>query len=370
MKKITLLLAFALCLVIAGCGKRNESTKDAEESKTVSPTDSTEERTITADDYSYGLTDDGMIKGYTALDGMEYPDWSKTVFYRSELMPAETTVESTIKNYILSGYTTKVTDRPVEDGDLVNIDYSGKLDGVAFAGGTATGQDLTAGSAEFVDNFLTKIIGHEPGETFDIEVTFPDPYLNNTDLSGKLTIFTVTINYISETAALTDEFVKEHSAEIASATGFDAVETAEELRDEFRNYYYEDNLRTKIYSAISEMDLGEVPELVYDYSYHTIDLSVYTAYGMSLEKIAVQSGKDEEWLKDYVNKNARVEMVIQAIAEHEGWQITKEDFHESTKTDDNDTYISSYGLGYLARYVMTDRALAYLKENITIEEAP
>ena len=99
------------------------------------------------------------------------------------------------------GQTVQVTDRAVEDGDTVNIDYVGTVDGVEFEGGNTNGQgtNVTAGGTDYIDDFLTQIIGHMPGETFDVNVTFPDPYTSNEELSGKDAVFKTTINYISET---------------------------------------------------------------------------------------------------------------------------------------------------------------------------
>ena len=98
-------------------------------------------------------------------------------------------------------YTNEVTDRAVKDGDTLNIDYVGTVDGVAFEGGSTDGKgtQVTIGVTSYIDDFLEQLIGHRPGETFDIEVTFPDPYENNPDLAGKDAVFTVTVNHIVET---------------------------------------------------------------------------------------------------------------------------------------------------------------------------
>ncbi len=90
--------------------------------------------------------------------------------------------------------------RVVEDGDIVNIDYVGKIDGVPFEGGDTKGNgaDLEIGSGSYIDGFEDAIIGHKVGETFDLTVTFPDPYLNNPDMSGKEAVFTTTINGVYE----------------------------------------------------------------------------------------------------------------------------------------------------------------------------
>lgn len=95
------------------------------------------------------------------------------------------------------GYSTD-TSLTVEDGDTVNIDYVGSVDGVEFDGGNTQGQgtDLVIGSGSYIDDFEEQLIGAHPGDEVDVYVTFPDPYNNNTDLSGKEALFEVTVNGI------------------------------------------------------------------------------------------------------------------------------------------------------------------------------
>ncbi len=84
-----------------------------------------------------------------------------------------------------------------EDGDTVNIDYVGSIDGVEFAGGSTdgTGTDLTIGSGTYIDNFEEQLIGSHPGDTVDVNVTFPEDY-GNEDLNGQDALFVVTVNGI------------------------------------------------------------------------------------------------------------------------------------------------------------------------------
>ena len=90
------------------------------------------------------------------------------------------------------------------------------MNNVEFTGGSAENYDLTLGSGTFIDGFEDQIIGHKPGETFDVNVTFPDGYSDSSDasgnavkLSGQKAVFTVTLNYISESVLpeLTDSWV-------------------------------------------------------------------------------------------------------------------------------------------------------------------
>ena len=98
-----------------------------------------------------------------------------------------------------AGYSTD-TSLTVEDGDAVNIDYVGSVDGVEFEGGSTQGQgtDLVIGSGSYIDDFEEQLIGAHPGDEVDVYATFPDPYNNNPDLSGKEALFEVTINGIYE----------------------------------------------------------------------------------------------------------------------------------------------------------------------------
>ena len=88
-----------------------------------------------------------------------------------------------------------VEGRPVVDGDIVDIDYAGTQDGVAFDGGTAQGQTLVIGSHSFIEGFEEQIIGHNVGDEFDINVTFPEEY-HAPDLAGKPAVFAIKLNAI------------------------------------------------------------------------------------------------------------------------------------------------------------------------------
>ncbi len=100
-----------------------------------------------------------------------------------------------------------VTEGKVALGDIANIDYVGKKDGVAFEGGTAEGQDLTIGSNSFIDGFETGLIGAEIGSTVDLNLTFPTDY-HSADLAGKAVVFTVKINSVKP-ALKPEEYYKE-----------------------------------------------------------------------------------------------------------------------------------------------------------------
>lgn len=112
------------------------------------------------------------------------------------------------------GEEVEITDRAVIVGDTANIDYEGKLDGVAFEGGSAQGHDLVIGSNSFIEGFEEGIVGMTVGETKDLKLTFPENY-HSEDLKGKSVVFTVKVNAIKNKAypELTDSIANELSSD-------------------------------------------------------------------------------------------------------------------------------------------------------------
>ena len=112
-----------------------------------------------------------------------------------------------------------ITDRAVQEGDVIDLDYSGKKDGVQFEGGTATGQSLWIGSHSFIDGFEDGLIGVKPGETVDLNLTFPDPY-TNPDLAGADVVFTCTVNGIIPEKDVLAYFNKSYGSNVETYDDF------------------------------------------------------------------------------------------------------------------------------------------------------
>ena len=127
--------------------------------------------------------EEGSEIGFTYIDengnAMEVTDWTEVD--EEEKEEEENELDTTAGTV-------------VEDGDMVNIDYAGYLDGEAFEGGTAEDEDVTVGAGEYIPGFEEGLIGHAVGESFDMPVTFPDGYSD--ELGGKEVVFKVTINGI------------------------------------------------------------------------------------------------------------------------------------------------------------------------------
>ena len=353
----------------APSGGNTDAESAGGESETASQSETEAPVSTGPEDFSYGLLENGFVDGVTAMDYVEIPDFSKFTIKKSELEPSESEMDEPL-SALLMEFSEHRTDRPIEDGDYVNIDYSGKMDGVQFDGGTAQGADVTAGSQEFIDDFLTQIIGHMPGETMDVEVTFPDPYQNNPDFAGKDAVFTVTINYIHEKPEFTDEWVTEHLEDIREYFGNDKLEKAEDIRKMIYDYYYDQNMSRKLYEFISaEVKAKEIPPIMLEMSEKMMNIRMYMNYGMTVQSFIDMGYVTEEELQTSYNEESTAYLFYQAIAEKEGWtDIKAEEYTDLSGSEDIEGLISTYGRGYIARYVLNQRAMEHITGQFTIEE--
>ena len=202
-------------------------------------------RTTTSSDFSAGLNEDGTIANIDVSKSITLADYENLVVPMSEVQATDEEVDSDINSTLSANQgVSDDTSLEVADGDKVNIDYVGTIDGEEFEGGSATGYDLTIGSNTFIDDFETQLIGHKPGEEVTVEVTFPGDYSTNTELAGKDASFAVTINGIYVTPELTDEFVQAHLSDQAS--------TAEEYRQVVKDKFYKQHLEDYLTNYVDE----------------------------------------------------------------------------------------------------------------------
>ncbi len=390
---VAILLCTAALMSCSGQGKEDSSSEAAssveaasEETEVSSdPAEGTSAEAASADDasgstepegvphgpedFSYGLTDNGFFDGIRAQDYIDIPDFSSHHIAKSDLEPTDEDIEQSI-SMLLSEYPEQITDRLVEDGDYVNIDYAGYMDGVQFDNGTAQGANVTAGSAEFIDDFLTQIIGHMPGETMDVKVTFPDPYQNNPDFAGKDAVFVVTINYIHGTPELTDEWVSKNLDGIRAKLYDDTIENAEDIRRIFHDYFYDRNMNEQLDKYMTEeVKAREIPQSILDISKKIMDINLYLNYGMTAQDFLDQGYASEEEINETYVLESTASLLYQAIAEQEGWtDISEADYGEVTDGEDAQELIGIYGKGYISKYVISHRAADYIVNHFTIEE--
>ena len=224
----------------------------------------------------------------------------------------------------------EVTDRPAQNGDTVNIDFVGKVDGVKFEGGEAEGFDLTLGSGQFIPGFEDQVVGMSIGETKDINVTFPENYQAEA-LKGKPAVFTVKVNAIQgkELPEVTDEFIKE-------ATGSETVEeykakTRERLQKQ-ADRKANDDTENSILEAIAANTEVEIPQAMID---REIDSLVQKfEYQLMYQGLKLQDYLDfvkmtmEDFRKNYeeqAKKNVTNQLIISYIIKAENIEATEEE---------------------------------------------
>lgn len=358
-----LLLALALAAgSFAGCSGRqgeNASSGAASGGSSASPSSQADTGSTGSYNYSAGLTEDGYFEGVTALDYVTLPDYKTMTVPEDVSTVSDADVEDELDS-MRDGYATteQVKDRPVEDGDTVNIDYVGSVDGVEFEGGNTGGNGtiVTIGVTNYIDDFLDQLIGHMPGETFDVNVTFPEDY-GKEDLNGKDAVFVTTINYIEDQTLpeLTDEFVVSNWKE---SNGWSNVAEAKAgVKESLRAAAVADYLWEEIQEKST---VKEVPDALRSYheeymkQYYT---SVASQYQMTVEDfISQQFGAESmevlvEQNRSQLDSNARTSLIAQALSEDMDVRPTDDDvkdyFQKVMGSNDYSEAETFYGMPYL-----------------------
>ena len=319
---------------------------------------------------------------YNALDYVtlgEYTGLTVTV----DLTVSEEEVQQEIESSIrLSGELENVEDGVVEEGDTVNIDYEGKLDGEAFEGGTDKGYDLEIGSDTFIDGFEEGLIGTAKGETVDLPLTFPENYFSE-DLAGQDVVFTVTVNEIQRVPELTDELASTLSegAYTDAASYQDSVrQELESQRAQQRDAMASQEILTQIAASST---IESYPQEMVDYSVEST-MSYYEsmaeAYGMEMEEfLTAYMGLTEEELREQAalaaSQSMQTELYLKAIAEQEGIEVTEEEFQSGAQEyadqygfESTDALMDYYGEGTVRISLLQDKVMDFLMENTTVEE--
>ncbi len=226
-----------------------------------------------------------------------------------------------------------VDDRPVQDGDIAVIDYEGFCDGTAFEGGKGENHELTIGSHSFVDTFEEQIIGHNIGDEFDVNVTFPEEY-HSEDLKGKPAVFKVKVNNIrfKELPELDDEFAGEVSD----------FETLDEYKEDLKKNIIsrkqaelDNERRDEILKKAVENAKFEIPEKMIDFQARQM-VNDYAQrlqmQGLSMDMYMKYTGQTMESMTEQMKDQAKMRiensLVLDAIAKAEGIEVTDEDLEK------------------------------------------
>ncbi|MDO5298894.1 MAG: trigger factor [Clostridia bacterium] len=222
-----------------------------------------------------------------------------------------------------------VEDRAVAEGDTVNLDYAGTVDGVAFAGGTAEGQTLKIGSHTFIPGFEEQMVGMAIGEEKDLDVTFPEQYQAE-ELAGKKAVFHVKVNSITETQLpeLDDDFAKdisefdtldEYKADIRAKL---EAQAAERDNNTFTNAVIEKVMENATVEIPEAMIERQIDSMMRDFEYRL------AGQGLKLADFMKYTGQDEKAFRanyrDQAHKSVKAHLVLEAVEKAEGIDATEE----------------------------------------------
>ena len=223
-----------------------------------------------------------------------------------------------------------VDNRAVAEGDTVNLDYSGSVDGVKFAGGTAEAQTLKIGSHTFIPGFEEQMVGMNIGEEKDLEVTFPEEY-HAKELAGKKAVFHVKVNGITETQlpALDDDFAKD----ISEFDTLDEYKADVRAKLEAQAAERDNNAFTNaVIEKVMENATVEIPEAMVE---RQIDSMVrnfearLAQQGLKLADFIKYTGQDEKSFRnqyrEQAEKSVRANLVLEAVENAENFEATEEE---------------------------------------------
>lgn len=384
-----LLLALGMTAALAGCSKNADSEATAESATTETATAETADDSayayLASFNYSDGFDENGYLKGVKASDYVTLPeDYADITIDAALAEVSDEDISTYINDYILSSFTTsnQVTDRAAADGDTVNIDYVGSIDGVEFDGGNTNGNgaNLVLGSGTYIDNFEDQIVGHTPGDSFDVVVTFPEDY-GSTELAGKEAVFKTTLNYISEsvTPELTDDFVKENLAPTMGLSDVASLNAFVERTLSFNNQYYD------VYTALQNKVTfaEELPESAKEYFRNVLLFGVYSYaqnYNTDMKTIVgsgiVGDAYDSveafvEDMEDSINTQVEQTLLMQAIAEKQGLKCDTDtlnrEFVNQYGVSDPSSFTSLYGENYVKCQLLDSLVMQNLIDNVKYE---
>lgn len=223
-----------------------------------------------------------------------------------------------------------VEDRAAENGDTVEIDFEGFVDGVAFEGGKAENFNLTLGSGQFIPGFEDQVVGHNTGDEFDVNVTFPEEY-HAEELKGKPAVFKIKLHEIKakELPDIDDDFIKDISE-------FDTVEAyradVKEKLTVSRQKQADDDADNQLIDALIEKLQGEIPDAMYQKRIND-DINEFAyrlrSQGLDLKTYLQYTGMDEKGIRDsfkpQAERQVKIRLALEKIVEMENIVPTDEE---------------------------------------------
>ena len=337
------------------------------------------------ENYSEGLNDDGTIADVVVKDYVSLGQYDEIQVDYSEIAPDAEEIETQIDGALEANmdYSTEAG-VAVEMYDTINLDYVGKIDGVAFEGGSTAegGTVIVVGEAGYIDDFEEQLVGKKICSSFDIEVTFPEDY-GNEEVAGKDAVFSITLNGIYVKPEFDDAFVKEHLSEYAlTADAYRKYLEDEHINEAMETYvqtYLAEYCMANSYPEAYVSDIMGITKFAdqQEYQYMNEYYSAYFGSGM-YDSLADYKGAENELeyeaaLKLRARDIVETNLIIQAIYEEAGLTVTSEHLDAVMEDLGGTTEFivqmeEMYGKGYIYQLAMKEAVIDYLVENATINK--
>lgn len=381
MKKRAIMISMLLvmALSVTGCSQKTATkdkdtkteetakTDDAEETESDNTEDTSEDTPTTAE----------LMAGIDVEKCVTLGDYKGVTVEKTIQSVTDEDVQNEIDN-ALANYPVEV-DQAAKEGDTVNIDYVGKIDGEEFDGGSDQGADLKLGSGKFIDGFEDGLIGARKGETRTLNLTFTEDYTQ--DLAGKAVEFTVTVNAVKEPLSEpTDQWVADNIEGYDNIADYKAGIRSEQ--EESNEQTAENQVRYAAWTqVIDNCTINEYPETLVEVGkkLYKQQVETYAKYaGMELDAYIESSGLTQEEyqsnMEEYGKNVAAQALVCQAICNKEGFAIGDDDYQKALQdmlTEygcTEEELIQTYGQDNVEQSIMLNRVSNLIMENANVTE--
>lgn len=381
MKKRAIMISMLLvmALSVTGCSQKTATKdKDTKTEETAKTDDAKETESDNTEDTSEDTpTTAELMAGIDVEKCVTLGDYKGVTVEKTIQSVTDEDVQNEINN-ALANYPVEV-DQAAKEGDTVNIDYVGKIDGEEFDGGSDQGADLKLGSGKVIDGFEDGLIGARKGETRTLNLTFPEDYTQ--DLAGKAVEFTVTVNAVKEPLSEpTDQWVADNIEGYDNIADYKAGIRSEQ--EESNEQTAENQVRYAAWTqVIDNCTINEYPETLVEVGKKLYEQQVetYAKYaGMELDAYIESSGLTQEEyqsnMEEYGKNVAAQALVCQAICDKEGFAIGDDDYQKALQdmlTEygcTEDELIQTYGQDNVEQSIMLNRVSNLILENANVTE--
>lgn len=318
--------------------------------------------------FSCGLYPEVVLGQYKGLEAV-----------RSELPVTDEDVESELESMRRRNARKVSVEREAQMGDIANIDYEGLLDGVPFDGGTEKGHDLELGSNSFVPGFEEQIVGMKIGEEKDIDITFPEDYVE--ELAGKAVVFKVKLNslMVNELPDADDEFAKDVSEfDTLDEYKADLKKTIEKRRKDQADSAFKAEVVSK---AVENMTVV-IPEVMIRAKEEEMLRNYAANFGMmdrdmSFEDLCKMMGLDEAALNNSIRPGAefqvKSDLLLEAVMKAENIEVSEEDRKEYIERISSDMGVTAeqleqyFGVEFIDNELRKEKATAIMVDSAVVK---